>query len=83
MISGQQQQYKHQHDETRQLFEHSKSSTKSAYEVFCQAAEQQAVKDLEQQLNKLELEKTQSLESAEKAKKEGDDLRTRLHWVKR
>lgn len=78
VISGQQEQYKHQHDETRQLLEDIKSSTE---DVRRQAVEHHVVNDLNQQLGRLELEKEQSLELLEKTKVEVKELRARLYWV--
>jgi hypothetical protein len=78
VISGQQEQYKQQHDETRQLLEDIKSSTE---DVRRQAVEYHVVNNLNQQLDRLELEKEQSLELVEKTKVEVKELRARLYWV--
>lgn len=75
------QQHKQQLDETKQMFEDFKTGTTDANEVFRQAAEQQAVKNLEQHVTRLELEKTQAVETAEKATSEAEQSRTRLHWL--
>lgn len=81
MKSTQQEWYERQCEENKQLLDNIKTGTEGALEVFRQAAEQKAVKDLEEEVNRLKLENEQNLERAETAKKEEDNLRTRVHWL--
>jgi hypothetical protein len=81
MMRTQQRWYEQQREENKQLLDNVKTGTEGALEVFRRAAEQKAVKDLEQKVNALQLENDQNIERAEAAKTEEDSLRTRVHWL--